>query len=66
MIEDLSKYQENLNQFTGCIKPYSLMDVYGLFKLISKYKLRKAQPLEICELESILTVFKGRNVFEIV
>ena len=42
MNEELEKYQENLNQFTGCIKPYSLMDLYGLYKLVSKFTGKRA------------------------
>ena len=45
------------------------MELYGLHGLVNKIKSTKqgkAPTLSEGELESILTVYKGRNIFEIV
>ena len=60
---------KSLNKFTGLIKPFSLMDLYGLNSVIHKlqtYRSSIGLNLVPGELESFLTIYKGLNVFEIV
>ena len=72
-IEDAEKkqkeYLKSLDRFTGLIKPFSLMELYGLNCVVHKlqnYKASKGLNLVPGELESFLTIYKDRNVFEIV
>lgn len=60
---------KDLDQFTGLIKPFSLMELYGLNCVVNKLRAHKAgKELSLVpgELESILTIYKSRNVFELV
>ena len=60
---------KDLDKFIGLIKPFSLMELYGLNCVVNKLDTtKKGKSLNLVrgEIESILTIYKSRNVFEIV
>ena len=60
---------KDLDKFIGLIKPFSLMELYGLNCVVNKLNKTKAgKSLNLVrgEIQSILTIYKSRNVFDIV
>ena len=67
--QEKKNYMKDLDKFIGLIKPFSLMELYGLNCVVNKLNKTKAgKSLNLVrgEIQSILTIYKSRNVFDIV